>query len=120
MKFRIVYIIVMFNVFVSCISSRVERRCNEHTKGLESLNLNSFKELCDYSKIDLDNVNAENILWIIDGAPIQNNLIVSEIDNKRYDILKIDKLGKDKLTHIYVNKNWELAILVTTNACIKK
>jgi len=115
MKSRVFFVSLIF-LIISCKAAKEKRLCFENVKDKMALKINSFQELKSYIKIK--NEDLEEVLWIVDGVPIENDSIVNTINKKDFDLLKVDYLSEAKTLSFC--KPSTKVVLILTNNCLKK
>ncbi|WP_418602435.1 hypothetical protein [Hwangdonia sp.] len=110
------FLVLLAFLITSCKAAKEKKLCLENVKDKMTLNINSFQELTSYIKIE--NEDLEEILWIIDGVPVEDYLIVNTINKKDFDLLKVDYLPKAKTLSFC--KPSTKVVLILTNNCLKK
>lgn len=115
MKSKILLVLLIV-LITSCKAVKEKRLCFEYLKGKMPLKINGFNELKSYIKIE--NEDLEQILWIIDGVPVESDSIANTINKKDFDLLKVDYLPEARTLSFC--KPSTKVVLISTNNCLDK
>lgn len=110
--------LILFFIFISffsCKTAKERKACFKLTSENKSLDIKNFDELKEYTGAYW--VKLLNAVWILDGEILDENEIKNNINNKRFDILKVETFDGDSIQ--FVDKRVPLYVLISTNNCLK-
>ena len=110
-----IFLISFIILIISCKSAKEKRSCFENIKDKTILNINTFNNLKTYLRIEENEF--EDVLYIIDGIPIEDSLIKHLINKKDFDLLDAKYLNIETTTFC---KPSAKIILISTNKCLNK
>lgn len=113
-----IFLVLLVSLLFSCRIVKEKRNCFENTKNQTVLNINNFDDFKFY--LEMENEDLNDVLWILDGNIIFEDSIEYVIDEKKFDILKVDKVHQSKLNGLCTNKHWSFAVLISTNNCLNR
>lgn len=108
-------LVSLITLMISCKAVKDKRNCFESTNDKTVLNIKTFNDLKNYIKIE-DN-ELKDVLWIIDGIPIEDSLIKSTIKKRDFDLLEAKYLNAETISFC---KPSAKVVLILTNDCLNK
>ncbi|WNH14354.1 hypothetical protein [Thalassobellus suaedae] len=99
----------------SCKTARERKACIKLVNENKSLGIENFDELREYTGVNWVKLLAA--VWILDGEVFTEDEIKYKINEKKFDILKVQILDGDSIQ--FVCKRVPFYVIISTNNCLK-